>query len=88
MSQPSMKSAPLVLALLAAGVVGGAGVEALHNTRASAAPLAQVAAVAPSSTPAAASRASTSGADFMEGWDMGSAPGKGSLLPDTVEPAA
>jgi serine protease Do len=43
MNQTRLKSAPLVLALLAAGVVGGAGVEALHN-RASAAPAAVVAA--------------------------------------------
>jgi serine protease Do len=40
-----LKSAPLVLALLAAGAVGGAGVEALHNSRAAAAPAPQVAAV-------------------------------------------
>ncbi|MEO5670392.1 MAG: DegQ family serine endoprotease [Ramlibacter sp.] len=37
MAQASLKSAPLVLALLAAGVVGGAGVEMLHNNRAQAA---------------------------------------------------
>jgi len=53
MSQTSLKSAPLVLALLAAGVVGGAGVEALHNSRATAAPTAQVAALAPAAAPAA-----------------------------------
>lgn len=41
MTQASLKSAPLVLALLAAGVVGGAGVEALHSSRASAAPAPQ-----------------------------------------------
>ncbi|MFC5498750.1 DegQ family serine endoprotease [Caenimonas terrae] len=46
MSQASMKSAPLVLALLAAGVVGGAGVEALHN-HANAASAPQVALLAP-----------------------------------------
>ena len=38
MTKTSLKSAPLVLALLAAGVVGGAGVEALHANRAQAAP--------------------------------------------------
>jgi serine protease Do len=34
----NMKAAPLVLALLGAGVIGGAGVEALHQQRAIAAP--------------------------------------------------
>ena len=43
MSRASLKSAPLVLALLAAGVVGGAGVEALH-ARANAATATQAAA--------------------------------------------
>ncbi len=52
MSQASLKSAPLVLALLAAGVVGGAGVEALHSSRASAAPAPQlIAAAAPAAAP-------------------------------------
>ena len=46
MSQASLKSAPLVLALLAAGVVGGAGVEALHNSRATAAPAPEAVAMA------------------------------------------
>jgi serine protease Do len=46
MNQTRLKSAPLVLALLAAGVVGGAGVEAFHH-RATAAPAAVVAAAAP-----------------------------------------
>jgi serine protease Do len=42
MSSAPLKSAPLVLALLGAGVLGGAGVEALHN-RATAAPTTQAA---------------------------------------------
>ena len=47
MSQAPLKSAPLVLALLAAGVLGGVGVEAMHQ-RATAAPVPMVtAAVAP-----------------------------------------
>jgi serine protease Do len=41
-----LKSAPLLLALLAAGVIGGAGVEALHHTQVHAAATPQVA-VAP-----------------------------------------
>ena len=31
MNKLNLKSAPLVLALLGAGIVGGAGVEALHH---------------------------------------------------------
>jgi serine protease Do len=38
MKQLNLKAVPLVLALLGAGVIGGAGVEALHNNRADAAP--------------------------------------------------
>ncbi len=53
MTRAPLKSAPLVLALLAAGVVGGAGVEALHSSRATAAPT-PTAAVAPATTPATA----------------------------------
>ena len=41
MSSVSLKSTPLVLALLAAGVVGGAGVEALRHSQATAAPAVQ-----------------------------------------------
>jgi serine protease Do len=68
MSQAKLKSAPLVLALLAAGVVGGAGVEALHHSRATAAPapVAQVAALAPATapTPAAAPVGTIAPPDF------------------------
>ena len=53
MKQASRKSAPLLAALLAAGVVGGAGVEALHNSHARAAPGPQVAATASAAMPSA-----------------------------------
>ncbi|MDB5871925.1 MAG: Peptidase Do, partial [Ramlibacter sp.] len=46
MTQAQIKAAPLVLALLGAGVLGGAGVEALHHSRAQAATPAVVAAPA------------------------------------------
>ena len=59
MTRASLKSAPLVLALLAAGVVGGAGVEALHQSRATAAPVSRVAAAAPAATPSAAAPVGT-----------------------------
>ena len=52
-----LKSAPLLLGLLAAGLIGGAGVEALHHTQVHAAGASQVAAAptasAPPSAPAA-----------------------------------
>jgi serine protease Do len=51
MSQASLKAAPLVLALLAAGVVGGAGVEALHHSGATAATPQAVVAAAPIAAP-------------------------------------
>jgi serine protease Do len=55
MKQPTLKALPLVLALLGAGVIGGAGVEALHNSRVYAAPSAVTApATAPVTAPAAA----------------------------------
>jgi serine protease Do len=57
MSQAPLKSAPLVLALLAAGVVGGAGVEALHSSRAAAAPAPQVAAASVATAPLTATAA-------------------------------
>ena len=60
MSQAKLKSAPLVLALLAAGVVGGAGVEALHHSRATAAPA--PAPLVAAMTPAAAQAAPSSAA--------------------------
>ncbi|MDB5947577.1 MAG: DegQ family serine endoprotease [Ramlibacter sp.] len=49
MSNASLKSAPLVLALLAAGVIGGAGVEALHHSPANAASTSQTASAAAAS---------------------------------------
>ena len=53
MSNASLKPAPLLLALLAAGVIGGAGVEALHHSPARAAPSPQTAAApAPYAAPA------------------------------------
>ena len=57
MSQTHLKSAPLVLALLAAGVVGGAGVEALHSSRATAAPAPQAAAASVAPAPFTATAA-------------------------------
>src|SRR5437870_543414 len=52
MKQAQIKAAPLVLALLAAGVVGGAGVEMLHRSPVNAAT--QPAIVAPAIAPPAA----------------------------------
>ncbi len=61
MSKASLKPAPLLLALLAAGLVGGAGVEALHS-HANAAPAPQVVALAqPAASPAAPSAAAPVG---------------------------
>ncbi|MBC7467739.1 MAG: DegQ family serine endoprotease [Ramlibacter sp.] len=56
MSQAPLKSAPLVLALLAAGVLGGVGVEAMHQ-RPAAAPVPMVTAVAAPTTAATSSGA-------------------------------
>ena len=56
MSQAPLKSAPLVLALLAAGVLGGVGVEAMHQ-RATAAPVPMVTAAAAPATAATSSGA-------------------------------
>ena len=56
MSQAPLKSAPLVLALLAAGVLGGVGVEAMHQ-RATAAPVPMVSAAAAPATAATSSGA-------------------------------
>ena len=64
MSQASLKSAPLVLALLAAGVVGGAGVEALHNSRATAAPAPEAVAMAPAALSTAAPVGTIAPPDF------------------------
>ena len=56
MSQAPLKSAPLVLALLAAGVLGGVGVEAMHQ-RATAAPVPMVSAATAPATAATSSGA-------------------------------
>ena len=55
-AQFQLKAVPLVLALLGAGVIGGAGVEVLHNSRAEAAP---PAVMAPPATAAATGAPST-----------------------------
>ncbi|MBG9387545.1 DegQ family serine endoprotease [Caenimonas aquaedulcis] len=47
MAQAQIKAAPLVLALLGAGLVGGAGVEALHRSNVNAQPAPVVAAATP-----------------------------------------
>ena len=57
MKQPTVKALPLVLALLGAGVIGGAGVEALHGSRVYAAPA--PAAAAPATPQAGANAAVT-----------------------------
>ncbi len=66
MTQAQVKAAPLVLALLAAGVVGGAGVEVLHN-RVQAAPapiMAPPATAAATGSPGAPVVANTALPDF------------------------
>ncbi|MDB5940978.1 MAG: DegQ family serine endoprotease [Ramlibacter sp.] len=59
MTASSLKSAPLVLALLAAGVVGGAGVEAMHRSNAVAATSPQAAVAGPSQSAPPASPVGT-----------------------------
>jgi serine protease Do len=63
MTKAQLKAAPLVLALLGAGVLGGAGVQALHNARANAAPA--IVAPAPATpAPVAPALAATTLPDF------------------------
>jgi serine protease Do len=66
MTQAQLKAAPLVLALLAAGVVGGAGVEVWHNQAHAAPPavMAPPAAAAGTGTPAPAVVTNTAMPDF------------------------
>ncbi len=54
MTQAHFKSVPLVLALLGAGVIGGAGVEALHRSAVNAAPATVAAPAVPAAAAAAA----------------------------------
>ncbi|HXD43258.1 MAG TPA: DegQ family serine endoprotease [Ramlibacter sp.] len=66
MTQAQLKAAPLVLALLAAGVVGGAGVEVLHNQAQAAPPavMAPPATAAGTGTPTPAVVTNTAMPDF------------------------
>jgi serine protease Do len=67
MTRIQLKAAPLVLALLGAGVIGGAGVEALHRSRAEAAPpavMAPPATAAGTGAPAPAVVTNTAAPDF------------------------
>jgi len=66
MTQAQLKAAPLVLALLAAGVVGGAGVEVLHNQAHAAPPavMAPPATAAGTGTPTPAVVTNTAMPDF------------------------